>query len=101
MSVRLQIWLIFLVPVAIVGALVGLGWTIPIPHLGRDYVLKVMLPDATSKNNAINTLQVRGNLANMLHNLFNKISLRKFGFIITKLMQLFPVACLAAKPKQS
>ena len=48
MSVRLQIWLIFLVPVAIVGALVGLGWTIPIPHLGRDYVLKVMLPDAGS-----------------------------------------------------
>ena len=43
---RLQIALIFLAPVVLVGALYLLGLTIPVPALGRDYVIRVVLPDA-------------------------------------------------------
>lgn len=43
MSPRLQIWLVFLAPVAIVAGLVAL---VPVPELGRDYVLRLVLPDA-------------------------------------------------------
>ena len=46
MSLRVQILLIFLAPVLLVGALVAFGLTIPIPHLGRDYVIRVALPEA-------------------------------------------------------
>ena len=48
MSLRAQILLIFLAPVLLVGALVAFGLTIPIPHLGRDYVIRVALPEAGS-----------------------------------------------------
>ncbi|MEW4447870.1 N-acetylmuramoyl-L-alanine amidase [Qipengyuania sp. JC766] len=44
MSLRLQILAIFLVPVAVIGALYAFGLTIPIPHLGRDYVIRLALP---------------------------------------------------------
>jgi N-acetylmuramoyl-L-alanine amidase len=43
---RLQIALVFLVPVVLIGALYLLGLTIPVPLLGRDYVIRVTLPAA-------------------------------------------------------
>ncbi|MGV2496688.1 N-acetylmuramoyl-L-alanine amidase family protein [Pelagerythrobacter aerophilus] len=46
MSMRLQIWLIFLAPLALLAALYALGLTIPVPHLGRDYVVRLLLPEA-------------------------------------------------------
>ncbi|USA38313.1 N-acetylmuramoyl-L-alanine amidase family protein [Pelagerythrobacter marinus] len=46
MSMRLQIWLIFLAPPVFLAALYLLGLSIPVPHLGRDYVVRVALPEA-------------------------------------------------------
>lgn len=46
MSLRSQLWLIFLLPVLLVGGLYVFGLTIPVPHLGRDYVLRLLLPSA-------------------------------------------------------
>lgn len=46
MSLRIQLWLIFIVPVLLVGGLIAFGLTLPVPHLGRDYVLQLILPDA-------------------------------------------------------
>ncbi len=46
MSHRLQLWLIFLAPVVAIAAVFAFGLTIPVPHLGRDYVLKLALPEA-------------------------------------------------------
>lgn len=46
MSRRLHLIGLFLLPLAIVGGLVAFGLTIPVPHLGRDYVLRLLLPDA-------------------------------------------------------
>ncbi|WP_338445254.1 N-acetylmuramoyl-L-alanine amidase [Pelagerythrobacter marensis] len=46
MSTRLQIWLIFLAPPVLLGALYALDLAIPVPHLGRDYVVRIALPDA-------------------------------------------------------
>ncbi len=46
MSVRMQIWLIFAAPLALIAGLYAFGLTIPVPHLGRDYVLRLILPDA-------------------------------------------------------
>ena len=46
MSLRIQLWLIFLAPVLLVGGLYALGLTIPVPHLGRDYVVRLLLPAA-------------------------------------------------------
>jgi N-acetylmuramoyl-L-alanine amidase len=43
---RLQLALIFLAPVVLIGALYVLGLTIPLPALGRDYVIRLTLPDA-------------------------------------------------------
>jgi N-acetylmuramoyl-L-alanine amidase len=43
---RLQIALIFLAPVVLVGGLFVFGLTIPVPVLGRDYVIHIALPDA-------------------------------------------------------
>lgn len=43
---RLQIWLIFLAPLALLAGLYVLGLTIPVPHLGRGYVVKLILPEA-------------------------------------------------------
>jgi N-acetylmuramoyl-L-alanine amidase len=45
MSLRLQIWLLFLAPAMLVAGLYLLGLTIPVPHLGRSYVVRVELPD--------------------------------------------------------
>jgi N-acetylmuramoyl-L-alanine amidase len=42
---RLQIALIFLAPVILVGGLFLFGLTLPVPVLGRDYVIRVKLPD--------------------------------------------------------
>lgn len=46
MSLRVQLWLVFLVPVAIMAGLYALGLSIPVPHLGRSYVITIDLPDA-------------------------------------------------------
>ncbi|MXP46519.1 N-acetylmuramoyl-L-alanine amidase [Altererythrobacter luteolus] len=46
MSLRMQIWLIFLAPVLLVGGLYVFGLTLPVPHLGRDYVVRLLLPDS-------------------------------------------------------
>ena len=43
---RVQIWLIFGAPLALLGGLYFLGLTIPVPHLGRDYVVRLLLPAA-------------------------------------------------------
>jgi N-acetylmuramoyl-L-alanine amidase len=43
---RLQIALVFLAPVALIGGLYLLGLAIPVPHLGRDYVIRLALPQA-------------------------------------------------------
>lgn len=40
-----QILAIFLLPVALVGGLYAFGLTIPVPHLGRDYVVSLVLPE--------------------------------------------------------
>jgi N-acetylmuramoyl-L-alanine amidase len=48
MSLRTQILLVFLAPVLVVAGLVAFGLTIPIPHLGRNYVIKFDLPEAGS-----------------------------------------------------
>lgn len=46
MSLRMQLWLMFLAPVALVAAVFALGLTIPVPELGRDYVVRITLPEA-------------------------------------------------------
>ena len=43
---RTQIWLIFTAPLALVAGLFIFGLTLPVPYLGRDYVLRLALPDA-------------------------------------------------------
>lgn len=43
---RAQIWFVFLAPVALLAALFAFGLSIPVPVLGRDYVVRVALPDA-------------------------------------------------------
>lgn len=43
---RVQLWLIFLAPVALVAGLFAFGLTIPVPELGRDYVVRITLPEA-------------------------------------------------------
>lgn len=45
---RVQLWLIFLAPVALLAALYALGLTLtlPVPALGRGYVLRFELPGA-------------------------------------------------------
>jgi N-acetylmuramoyl-L-alanine amidase len=46
MSLRAQLWLIFIAPVALLGALYTLGLTLPVPTLGRGYVIRLVLPPA-------------------------------------------------------
>ncbi|GAB5347455.1 N-acetylmuramoyl-L-alanine amidase family protein [Alteriqipengyuania sp. 357] len=41
-----QILAIFLLPVLLVGGLRVFGFTLPVPHLGRDYVIGMVLPEA-------------------------------------------------------
>ena len=45
MSLRLQIAGLFLLPVAILGGLYALGLSIPVPQMGRDYVLRILFPE--------------------------------------------------------
>lgn len=42
---RLQIWLVFLAPLALLAGLYALGLTIPVPHMGRGYVVRLHLPE--------------------------------------------------------
>ncbi|MEO0063420.1 MAG: hypothetical protein RLZZ08_1980 [Pseudomonadota bacterium] len=42
---RLQIWLLFLAPLLALGVLYALGVSIPVPYLGRGYVIRIALPD--------------------------------------------------------
>lgn len=44
MSLRAQLWLIFLAPVGLLAALYALGLTLPVPALGRNYVVRFELP---------------------------------------------------------
>lgn len=46
MSLRIQLWLIFLGPVVLLAGLYAFGLTIPVPHLGRGYVIRMELPQA-------------------------------------------------------
>ena len=46
MSLRAQLWLVFLAPVAILAALYAFGLTLPVPALGRGYVIRFELPSA-------------------------------------------------------
>lgn len=46
MSYRLHIALVFLAPVALVAGLYAFGLTIPVPVLGREYVVRITLPEA-------------------------------------------------------
>ncbi len=42
----MQIWLVFLAPALALAALYALGLSIPVPHFGRDYVVRFLLPQA-------------------------------------------------------
>src|SRR5687768_3231590 len=44
MSLRLQLWLVFLSPVALLAAPYAHRPTLPVPALGRDYVIRMDLP---------------------------------------------------------
>ena len=57
MSLRLQLGLVFLTPVALLAALYALGASLPVPALGRDYVVRMELPPAGEQ---INLPQVFG-----------------------------------------
>jgi N-acetylmuramoyl-L-alanine amidase len=46
MSSRAQLWLIFLAPVALLGGLYAFGLSLPVPALGRGYVVRLELPPA-------------------------------------------------------
>lgn len=46
MSVKLRILLLLLVPVMVLTGTYALGLTIPVPHLGRGYVVRIELPGA-------------------------------------------------------
>lgn len=43
---RVQIWLLVLIPVAMLAGLYVLGLNLPVPHLGRSYVIRIELPEA-------------------------------------------------------
>lgn len=43
---RLHIALLFAAPVLLLAALYALGMTLPVPHLGRGYVVRIELPEA-------------------------------------------------------
>ncbi len=45
MSRRAQIWTLFLAPALLVAGVVALGLSVPVPYLGRNYVLRLLLPD--------------------------------------------------------
>ena len=45
MSLRSFLALVVLGPIALVAALIALGVSVPVPEFGRDYVLRLLLPD--------------------------------------------------------
>lgn len=45
MSPRSQLWSILLAPIVLIAALYAFGLTLPVPYLGRDYVVRIRLPD--------------------------------------------------------
>ena len=57
MSLRLQLSLIFLAPVALMAGLYVFGLSLPVPHLGRGYVIRIELPMA---GNSIGLPKVEG-----------------------------------------
>jgi N-acetylmuramoyl-L-alanine amidase len=46
MTLRTQLWLVFLAPLLLVAGLFALGLTLPVPVLGRGYVIRLGLPPA-------------------------------------------------------
>jgi len=46
MSLRTQLWLVFLAPLGLLAALYALGLSLPVPVLGRNYVVRFALPPA-------------------------------------------------------
>lgn len=46
MSLRMQLSLIVLAPIALIAGLYAFGLTLPVPTLGRDYVIRILMPDA-------------------------------------------------------
>lgn len=44
MSLRAQLWMIFLAPVVLMAGLYVFGLTLPVPTLGRGYVVRLTLP---------------------------------------------------------
>lgn len=46
MSLPIRIWLLFLAPPLLLAALYAFGLTIPVPHLGRGYVIRMELPQS-------------------------------------------------------
>lgn len=46
MSLRAQIWLVFLAPLVVLAGLFAFGLTLPVPALGRSYVVRIDLPPA-------------------------------------------------------
>ncbi|WP_336977051.1 N-acetylmuramoyl-L-alanine amidase [Altererythrobacter fulvus] len=44
MAVRVRLWLLFLAPLAFLAGLYAFGLTLPVPALGRSYVLRFELP---------------------------------------------------------
>jgi N-acetylmuramoyl-L-alanine amidase len=49
MSLRAQLWTIFLAPLGFLAGLYLLGVTLPVPALGRNYVIRFALPPADAK----------------------------------------------------
>lgn len=46
MALRVQLWLLFLAPLALFAGLYAFGLTLPVPALGRAYVIRIELPEA-------------------------------------------------------
>lgn len=45
MSLRTHLALAIILPILALGAVMAAGYIIPIPHFGREYVLRILLPD--------------------------------------------------------
>ncbi|HTN14508.1 MAG TPA: N-acetylmuramoyl-L-alanine amidase [Sphingomonadaceae bacterium] len=46
MALRVQLWLLFLAPLALLAGLYAFGLSLPVPALGRSYVIRIELPEA-------------------------------------------------------
>ncbi len=46
---RLQLWGLFLAPVILIGVLYAFGLSISVPFLGRDYVVRIPLPEPDAR----------------------------------------------------